>query len=236
MSVVWSLELPVHTCRRRQWLRRSRPQQTPVRLSMSDICETVSEYLECEEMKTINDGNWRGNGWTWGGIHIFQPVELAKPLLVVSVPNVHIAITTTSGKSIVILVEADSVHWVNVFDAILLHPVAFEGIFLFLGLGTWVEVFDSHPALYRANDVARLVGEAPQATCLCNRGMSIVWVWKGGLNKYTSNFWTKPKPHLIFQTGLPLLLNHSHITEIPHPHLNRVFKLRENVFNDINQW
>ena len=137
------------------------------------------------EMKTINDGNRRGNEWTWGGIHSFQPVELAQPLLVVSIPNVHIAITTTSGKSVVVLVEADSVHWVNVFDAILLHPVAFEGIFLFLGLGTWVEVFDSHPALYRANDVARLVGEAPQATCLCNRGMSIAWVWKGGLNKYS---------------------------------------------------
>ena len=103
-------------------------------------------------------------------------MELAQSLLVVSIPNVHIAITTTSGKSIVVLVEADSVHWVNVFDAILLHPVAFEGIFLFLGLSTWVEVFDSHPALNRANDVARLVGEAPQASCLWNRGMSIAGI------------------------------------------------------------
>ena len=50
---VW--ELPVHTCRRRRWLRRSRPQQTPVRQSMSDICETVSEYVECER----NEDNQR---------------------------------------------------------------------------------------------------------------------------------------------------------------------------------
>ena len=143
-----------------------------------------SEWICWEEMKTTNDVNRRGSEWTWGEIQIFQPVELAQPLLVVTIPNVHIAITTTSGKSIVVLVEADSVHWVNVFDAILLHPMAFEGIFLFLGLSTWVEVFDSHPALYRANDIARLVGEAPQATCLCNRGMSIAaGVWKGGLNK-----------------------------------------------------
>ena len=49
---------------------------------------------------------------------------------------------------------------------------------------------------------------------------------------WSMNRWINKKPHLIFQTGLPLLLNHSHITKIPHPHLNRVFELIENVFND----
>ena len=96
-------------------------------------------------------------------------MELAESLFVVAVPNVHVAITAPSGKGIVILVETDCVHWVNVFNSVLLHPVAFEGIFLLLGLCTGVKVFNGHPALYRADNIARLVGEAPQAPCLKGR-------------------------------------------------------------------
>ena len=93
-------------------------------------------------------------------------MKLTESLFVVAVPNVYIAIAATSGKGIVVLVEADCVHWVNVFNSIFLHPVAFEGIFLLLCLCTWVKVFNSHPAFYRADNIARLVREAPQAPCL----------------------------------------------------------------------
>ena len=103
-----------------------------------------------------------------------QPVELAESLFVVAVPNVYIAITAPSGKGIVVLVETDCVHRVNVFNSVLLHPVAFEGIFLLLRLCTRVKIFNCHPALYRADNIARLVGEAPQAPCLEGRRESQV--------------------------------------------------------------
>ena len=97
---------------------------------------------------------------------INRPVELAQSLFVVPVPNVYIAIASTSGKGIVVLMEADGVHWVNIFNSVFLHPVAFESIFLLLSLSTWVKVFNSHPAFYRADNIARLVWEAPQASRL----------------------------------------------------------------------
>ena len=98
-----------------------------------------------------------------------QPVELAESLFVVAIPNVHIAVAATGGKGVVLLVEADGIHRVNVFNAIFFHPMAFECIFLLLRLGTGVKILNSHPALYRADNIARLVGEAPQAPCLKGR-------------------------------------------------------------------
>ena len=95
-----------------------------------------------------------------------QPVELAESLFVVAVPNVHIAVAATGGKGVVLLVEADGIHRVNVFNAIFFHSMAFECIFLLLRLRTWVEVFNGHPAFYRADNIARLVWEAPQASRL----------------------------------------------------------------------
>ena len=98
-------------------------------------------------------------------------MELAEALFVVAVPNVYIAVAATSGKCVVLLVKADGVHRINVFYSVFLHPVAFECIFLLLRLCTWVEVFNGHPALYRADNIARLVWEASQAPCLkglCN--------------------------------------------------------------------
>lgn len=93
-------------------------------------------------------------------------MELAESLFVVAVPYVHIPVAATSGKGVVLLVEADGVHRVNVFYSVFLHSVAFECIFLLLSLGTWVEVFNGHPAFYRADNIARLVWEASQAPCL----------------------------------------------------------------------
>ena len=103
---------------------------------------------------------------------INRPVELAQSLFVVPVPNVYIAIASTSGKGIVVLMEADGVHWVNIFNSVFLHPVAFESIFLLLSLSTWVKVFNSHPAFYRADNIARLVWEASQAPGLNGRTKS----------------------------------------------------------------
>ena len=101
-----------------------------------------------------------------------QPVELAESLFVVAVPNVHIAVAATGGKGVVLLVEADGIHRVNVFNAIFFHPMAFECIFLLLRLRTWVEVFNGHPAFYRADNIARLVWEASQAPGLNGRTKS----------------------------------------------------------------
>ena len=50
-----------------------------------------------------------------------------------------------------------------------LHTVAFECIFLLLRLGTRVKIFNSHPALYRADNITRLVWEASQAPRLKER-------------------------------------------------------------------
>ena len=98
-------------------------------------------------------------------------MELAESLFVVAVPNVYIAVAATSGKCVVLLVKADGVHRINVFYSVFLHPVAFECIFLLLRLRTGVKIFNSQPALNRADNITRLVWEASQAPCLkglCN--------------------------------------------------------------------
>ena len=98
-----------------------------------------------------------------------RPVELTESLFVIAVPDVHITVAATSGKGVVLLVEADGVHRVNVLYSVFLHSVAFECIFLLLRLGTRVKIFNSHPALYRADNITRLVWEASQAPRLKER-------------------------------------------------------------------
>ena len=81
---VW--ELPVHTCRRRRWPRQSHPQQTPVRQSMSDICETVSEYVEKRwKQPTMeiggamseHEGKFKfSNLWNWHSLFLLYPSQM----------------------------------------------------------------------------------------------------------------------------------------------------------------
>ena len=72
-------------------------------------------------------------------------MELAQPLLVVSVPDIDVAVAPSSGEGVVVLVEADGVHRVDVLDAALLHPVALERVLLLLRLGAGVQVLHGHP-------------------------------------------------------------------------------------------
>ena len=74
-----------------------------------------------------------------------QPVELAQPLLVISVPDIDVSVAAAGGEGVVVLVEADGVHRVDVLDAVLLHPVALERVLLLLRLGARVQVLHGHP-------------------------------------------------------------------------------------------
>ena len=58
-----------------------------------------------------------GNG---GG----EAVELAQPLLVVPIPDVDEPVAAARGKGVVLPMEGDGVHWVNVFNAILLQSAS----------------------------------------------------------------------------------------------------------------
>jgi len=88
------------------------------------------------------------------------PVELTQPLLVESVPDIHVSIGATGGECVVFAVETDRVHWKNVFDSFVLHSVALERVFLLLGLVTRVKVFHSHAPLDRTQHVSLFIWEA----------------------------------------------------------------------------
>lgn len=52
----------------------------------------------------------------------------------------------TCGKGVVDTVEGDGVDWVNVFDSLLLQPVALEGVLLLLDLLARVQVLHGDAA------------------------------------------------------------------------------------------
>lgn len=64
-------------------------------------------------------------------------VELTEPLLVASIPNIHISITSPCSKCVVVAVEGDCVDWKYVLDAILFDSVALESILPFFGPLGW---------------------------------------------------------------------------------------------------
>merc|ERR1719187_2333258 len=122
-----------------------------------------------------------GNG---GGV----AVELTQTLFVVTVPDVNIPITAACGECVVVFVEGDGVDRVDVFNAILSNSVTFKSVFFLLCFWARIQILHRHPTLYGAENVARLVREAPET------------------------------PRLILQTRLSLLLYVAHISEVPHPH------------------
>jgi len=78
------------------------------------------------------------------GVGVF--VELAKSLFIETIPYVDIAVRSASSKCIVNLVEANGIHWVDIFNAIFFDSVAFEGVFLFLDFRACIQVFDCNTA------------------------------------------------------------------------------------------
>ena len=66
-----------------------------------------------------------GNG---GG----EAVELAQPLLVVTVPDIDEAVTTAGGESVVFSVEGDRIDWVYVLYPVLLQAMTFKCVLLLL--------------------------------------------------------------------------------------------------------
>ena len=93
-------------------------------------------------------------------------VQLTQPLLVQPVPDVDVAVRAAGGERVVLAVEADGVHRVDVLHAGLLDAVALEGVLLLLHLRARVEVLYGHAALDRAEHVAELVGETADAARL----------------------------------------------------------------------
>ena len=64
----------------------------------------------------------------------YSLVELAQSLLVGPIPDVDEPVGASRSEGVVVLVEGDGVHGINVLDARLLDAVALEGIFLLLNL------------------------------------------------------------------------------------------------------
>ena len=73
-------------------------------------------------------------------------MKLAEPLLVEAIPDVDVAIRTTSSKGIVDVVESDGIDRVDLLHAILFDPVAFECVLLFLNFWAGVQVLHCHAA------------------------------------------------------------------------------------------
>ena len=105
------------------------------------------------------------------------------------VPNVYKPVAVARGEGVVFLMEGDGVHWVNVFDTILLQSVTFESVCLPLCLGRGIELLHRDPALDAAEHVAGLVGEAADTA------------------------------GLVLEAALSLLLRTRHVAQVPDEHL-----------------
>ena len=116
-------------------------------------------------------------------------MELAQPLLVEAVPDVDVTVRAAGGERVVLTVEADGVHRVDVLHAGLLDTVTLEGVFLLLYLWAGVEVLHGNSAFNRAEHVAQLVGEAADAA------------------------------RLVLERRLLLLKRLRHVTQVPDMHL-----------------
>lgn len=88
-------------------------------------------------------------------------MELTQSLLVEPVPGVHNAIRSSRGKCLVLVVEADGIHRIDLLHFVLLHAMTLEGELSLLHFRFRIKVLHSDTSLNRTHHVALFVREDP---------------------------------------------------------------------------